>query len=158
MTTRSQKTKAVEQLVSIEQETPLSGNVQIENPAVETSKSPKVQTENQEEINDSLRKGNLSDLFKSLAENQKEMLKLIAPVAKELATLTVPEKYDSESENVPPTVKSTPVKSKTTATTLKTTPVNDHNRHVSKTTVGYQKNKNVCKLPINHPKTFSKSE
>ena len=32
MTTRSQKRKAVEQLVSIDQETPLSGNDQNENP------------------------------------------------------------------------------------------------------------------------------
>ena len=50
------------------------------------------------------------------------MLKLIAPVAKKQATLTVSEKSDSESKNVPPTVTSTPVKSKTTATTLKTIP------------------------------------
>ena len=68
----------------------------------------------------------LSDLTKIIAENQKEMLKLMAPVAKK-QTLTVPEESDSESENVPPTVTSTPVKSKTTATTLKTTPVNSRN-------------------------------
>ena len=42
-------------------------------------------------------------------------------------TLTVLEKSDSESENVPPTVTSTSVKSKTTATTLKTTSVNSGN-------------------------------
>ena len=64
MTTRIQKRKAVEQLVSIKQETLLGGNVQIENPAVETSESPKVQTENQEEINASLRKKFYQTLLK----------------------------------------------------------------------------------------------
>ena len=57
-----------------------------------------------------LRKEILSDLTKILAENQKEMLKLIEPVAKRQTTLTVPEKSDSECENFPPTVSSTPVK------------------------------------------------
>ena len=127
MTTRSQKRKAVEELVSVDQETPLSGNNQSENPVVGTSKSPKVQTENLEEISSSLRKEILSDLAKILAENQKEMLRLIAPVAKKQTTLTVPEESDSESENVRPTVTSTPVKSRTTATTKKTTPVNKRN-------------------------------
>ena len=59
-TTRSQKRKAVakrEELVFVDQETPLSENNQTKNPVVGTSKSPKVRTE-------------------------KEMLKLIAPVAK----------------------------------------------------------------------------
>ena len=46
MTTRSQKRKAVEELVSVDQETPLSGNNQCENPVQETSKSLKVRTEN----------------------------------------------------------------------------------------------------------------
>ena len=59
-TTRSQKRKTVvkrEELVFVDQETPLSENNQTKNPVVGTSKSPKVRTE-------------------------KEMLKLIAPVAK----------------------------------------------------------------------------
>ena len=47
---------------------------------------------------------------------------------KNQTTLTVPEESDSESENVPPTVTSTPVKSKTTAATLKTTPGNSRNK------------------------------
>ena len=51
----------------------------------------------------------------------------MAPVAEKQTTLTAPEESDSESQNVPPTVVSTPVKSKTTATTLKTTPVNCRN-------------------------------
>ena len=66
-------------------------------------------------IKSTLRKEILSDPTKILAENQKEMLKWMAPVAKKKHTLTVPEESDSESENVPPTVTSTPVKSKTTA-------------------------------------------
>ena len=121
MTTRSQKRKAIEELVSVDRETPLSGNNQNENPVVGTTKSPKVQTENLEEIKSTLRKEILSDLTKVLAENQKEMLKLTAPVAKKLAILTVPEDSDSEFENVPPAITSRAVKSKTTATTLKTT-------------------------------------
>ena len=51
MTTRSQKRKAVEEMVSVDQETPLSGNSQSENPVVGTSKSPKVRTEILEEKN-----------------------------------------------------------------------------------------------------------
>ena len=41
--------------------------------------------------------------------------------------MTGPEESDSESENVPSAVTSTPVKAKTTTTTLKTTPVNSRN-------------------------------
>ena len=48
MITRSQKRRAVVQLISIEQEAPLSGNDQNENPVAGTSKSPKVQAENLE--------------------------------------------------------------------------------------------------------------
>ena len=83
--------------------------------------------ENLEEIKSTLRKEVQSDLTKILAENQKEILKLIAPVAKKPATLAVPEESDSVSENVPQSITSTPVKSKATATTLKTTPVNSRN-------------------------------
>ena len=128
MTTRSQKRKAVEELVSAEIDTPLAGNSQNINPVVGTSKSPKVQTENLEEMKSALRKEIMSDLAKILAENQKEMLKLIAPVAKKQPTLTVPEETDSESENVPATATSTPVKTKTTTANPKITPVNSCNR------------------------------
>ena len=55
------------------------------------------------------------------------MLKLIAPVAKKQSALTVPEETDSESENVPATATSTPIKTKITATNHKTTPVNSRN-------------------------------
>ena len=47
-----------------------------------------------------LRKEILSDLTKVLAENQKEMLKVLAPVAKKQTTLTVPEESYSEFETV----------------------------------------------------------
>ena len=50
MTTRRQKRKAVEELVSVDQETPLRGNNQSENPVAGTSESPQVGTENLEEI------------------------------------------------------------------------------------------------------------
>ena len=62
MTTRSQKRKAVEGLVSAEIETPLAGNSLNINPVVRTSKSPKVQTENLEEMKSALRKKIMSDL------------------------------------------------------------------------------------------------
>ena len=71
MTTRSQKRKAVEELVSTEMETPITEANQNLNPVVGTSKSPKVITENLEEIKSSLRKEIMSDLSKILAENQK---------------------------------------------------------------------------------------
>ena len=95
---------------------------------VGTSKSPKVQTEYLEKIKSTLWKEIQSDLTKILAENRKEMLKLKAPVAKKQAILTVPKDSDSESENVPPAITSTPVKFNTTTTTLKPTPVNSRNR------------------------------
>ena len=46
MTTRSQKRKAVEELVFVDQETPLGRNDQSENPEVGTSKSPKFRAKN----------------------------------------------------------------------------------------------------------------
>ena len=112
MTTRIQKRKAVEELVSAEIETPLAGNSQNINLVAGTSKSPKVHTENLEELKSTLRKEIMSDLTKILAENQEEILKLIAPVAKKQSALTVPEETDSDSENVPATATSTPIKIK----------------------------------------------
>ena len=69
----------------------------------------------------------MSDLTKILAENQKEMLKLIAPTSKK-TIITATEETDSESENVPENATSTPIKTKTTATTRKITPVNSRNK------------------------------
>ena len=62
MTTGSQKSKAVEELVSADIKTPLAGNSQNINPVAGTSKSPKVHTENLEEIKSTLRKEIMSDL------------------------------------------------------------------------------------------------
>ena len=127
MTTRSQKRKAVEELVSTEIETPMPETTQNLNPVEGTSKS-RVLYENLEEIKSSLRKEIMSDPTKILAENQKEMLKLIAPPVKKQTIITATEETDSESENIPENATSTPIKNKTTATTRKITPVNSRNR------------------------------
>ena len=129
MTTRSQKRKAVEELVSTEIETPMPETSQNLNPVAGTSESPRVLTENLEEIKSSLRKEIMSDLTKILAENQKEMLKLLAPTSKEQTIITATEETDSESENVPENATSTPIKTKPTATTRKITPVNSRNNY-----------------------------
>ena len=99
MTTSSHKRKAVEEVVSVDQDAPLSGKNQNENPVAGTNKSPNVRTEKLEELKSTLRKEILADLTSSLAENQKEMHRLIAPFAKKQPTLTVLEESDSESEN-----------------------------------------------------------
>ena len=72
MTTRSQKRKAVEELVSAERETPLAGSSQNINPVAGTSKSPKEHTENLEEMKFALRKEIMSDLAKILAETKRK--------------------------------------------------------------------------------------
>ena len=127
MTTRSQKRKAVEELVSTEIGTPIPETSQNLNPVAGTSKSSRVLTENLGEIKSSLRKEIMSDLTKILAENQKEMLKLIAPTTKKQAIVAVTEETDSESENDPENATSTPIKTKITATTHRITPVNSRN-------------------------------
>ena len=128
MTTRSQKRKAAEELVSTEVETPLPEISQNENPvAGRTSKSPRVISENLEDIKTTLRKEIMSDFTKILAENQKEVLKLIAPPIKKQTFITAVGETDSEPENIPENATSTPIKNKTTATTRKITPVNSRN-------------------------------
>ena len=127
MTTRSQKINAVEELVSTEIKTPIPETSENLNPVAGTSKSPRVLTENLEEIKSSLRKEIMSDLTKILAENQKEMLKLIAPTSKKQTVITASVETDSESENVPENATSTPIKTKTIATTRNITPVNSRN-------------------------------
>ena len=72
MTTRSQKAKAVEELVSFVQEIPLGGNNQSENPVAGTSKSPKVRAENLEEIKYTFGKEISFYLTKILAENHRK--------------------------------------------------------------------------------------
>ena len=127
MTTRSQKRKAIEELVSTEMETPIPETSQNLNPVAGTSKSPRVITENLEEIKSSLRKEIMSELTKILAENQKEMLKLIAAPVKKQTVIATTEETDSESENIPENATSTPIKNKTTATNRKITPINSRN-------------------------------
>ena len=127
MTTRSQKRKAAEELVSTEVETPLPEISQNENPVAGTSKSPRVISENLEDIKTTLRREIMSDLTKILAENQKEMLKLLAPPIKKQTFITAVGETDSEPENIPENATSTPIKNKTTATTRKITPVNSCN-------------------------------
>ena len=68
----------------------------------------------------------MSDLTRILAESQKEMLKLIAPLNKKQTVLMNAQDSDSEPENVSVARTSTPVKTHT-ATSSKTTPVNSRN-------------------------------
>ena len=82
MTTRSQKRKAVAEIVSGEFEASVAENNHLENLIAGPSKSFRVQHENLDEIKTSLRKEIMSVLAKVMAENQKEMLKLIAPLNK----------------------------------------------------------------------------
>ena len=83
MTTRSQKRKTTVEAASVSLETPIDENNQIEKLVAWPSKSPKIHSEYLDDIKTSLRKEITSDLTKILAENQKEMLKLIAPARKE---------------------------------------------------------------------------
>ena len=57
----------------------------------------------------------MSGLTKSLAENQKGVLKLIAPAVKKPVTLQNLENSDSEPENVFLKTTSTPIKTKKSA-------------------------------------------
>ena len=81
---------------------------------------------NTDGIKASLRKEILSDLSKRLAENQKEMLKLIAPLSRKRPICTNDQHSDSGPENISVARTSTPVKT-TIATSSKTTPVNSRN-------------------------------
>ena len=134
MTTRSQKRKAAEELVSTEIETQLPEISQNENPVAGTSKSPRVISENLEDIKTILRKKIMTDLTRILAETQKEMLKLIAPESKKQAIIRTSEETDSDPENIPENSTSTPIKTKTTATTNKITPVNSRNSLIATAT------------------------
>ena len=126
MTTRSQKRKAVAELVSGDFETSITENFPPETLVASSSKIPRIEPENLAEIKTSLRKEIMSDLTKLLAENQKEMLKLIAPLNKKQTVYMNAQDSDSEQENVSVARTSTPVKIHT-ATNSKTTPVNSRN-------------------------------
>ena len=141
MTTRSQKRKAAEELISTEIETSLPENTSSVNPVAGTSKSPKISADNLEEIKLSLRKEIMSDLTKILAENQKEMLKLIAPTAKKQPVIRSAEESDSDHDNIPENATSTPIRNRTTATASKTTPINSRNK-------SYSRNPEYCELDV----------
>ena len=68
----------------------------------------------------------MSDLTKVLAENQKEMLKLIAPLNKKQPVRLNDQDSDSEPENISVARTSTPVKT-TNTTNSKTTPNRSRN-------------------------------
>ena len=126
MTTRSQKRKAVAELVSGDFETSVTENFPPETLVASSSKIPRVEPESLTEIKTSLRSEIMSDPAKILAENQKEMLKLIAPLNKKQNVLANAQDSDSETENVSVARTSTPVKTHNT-TNSKTTPVNSRN-------------------------------
>ena len=123
MTTRSQRRKAVAELVSGDFETSVTENSLPENFVVSSSKSSRMQPENLDELKTSSRKEIMFDLTKVLAENQKEMLKLIAPLSIKRPIHLQERDSDSEPENTSVARTSTPVKI-TTTTNSKTTPVN----------------------------------
>ena len=126
MTTRSQKRKAVAELVSGDFETSVTENFPPETLVASSSKIPRIESEGLAEIKTSLRKEIMSDLTKILAENQKEMLKLIAPLNKKQTVHMNVQDSDSEVENVSVARTSTPVKTHN-ATNSKTTPINSRN-------------------------------
>ena len=128
MTTRSQKRKAVAEIVSGDFEASLAENDTTENLAAGPSKNPRLEPKNLEEIKTSLREEILSDLTKILAENQKEMLKLIAPLNRKQPVRLENPDLDSDPK-VSVTRTSTPVKSNT-ATVPKTTPSNSRNNWI----------------------------
>ena len=96
MTTRSQTRKAVE---------------------LHYCKGPKLHSVNLDAIETSLRQGIMSDWAKMLAENQKEMLKLITSTTKKVLILHNLEDCDSEAENTFTAPTSTPIKSRATLRT-----------------------------------------
>ena len=130
MTTRSQKSKAVAELVCGELEArKIVENNQHENLIAGPSNSPNVQPENIKEIKTSLRKEIISDLAKLLAENQMKIMKLVAPPAKNSSAHLNGQDSDSETENISVACTSKPVKTNTAAP--KTTPINSRNRSKS---------------------------
>ena len=129
MTTRSQKRKIVAELVSGDFETSVTENFPPDTLVASSSKIPRIEPEGLAEIKTSLRKEIMSDLTKILAENQKEMLKLIAPLNKKQTGHVNVQDSDSETENVSVPRTSTPVKTHNAANS-KTTPINSRNRYL----------------------------
>ena len=112
MTTRIQKRKAVADVASGDFEVFIAENSQPKNLVAGPTKSPKIQHEKLDEIKTLLRKELMSDLATFLAENQKEMLRLIAPSVKKHAILQNVNDYDSETENKLPASTSKPINQK----------------------------------------------
>ena len=126
MTTRSQKRNAVAEIVPGELESSVAENNSSENPVAGPSNTPRVEPENLEEIKTSLRREIMSDLTEILAENQKEMLELIAPLDKKQPVCLNVQDSESDPENI--TVARTSTLLKTyTAISSKTTPSNSRN-------------------------------
>ena len=100
MTTRSQKRKTAAELVSGDFEASIAENNTTENLVTGPSKNPRKEPENLEEIKTSLRREIMTDLTKILAENQKEMLKLIAPLNKKQPVCSNVQDSDSDPENI----------------------------------------------------------
>ena len=132
MTNRSQKRRAVAELASGDFETSEAENIPSEGLIASSSKGPKTESENLDEIKTSLRKEIPADLTKILAENQKEMLKLIAPLSRKRPISANVQESDSEPEDVSVARTSTPVKT-ITAASSRTTPVNSRNISFSRT-------------------------
>ena len=107
MTTKSQKRRAVAELVFGDFEASVTENIPSEDPIAGPGKTLRLEPD---EIKTSLRKEILSDLSKILAENQNEMPKLIAPLSKKRPIRTDDQDTDSESENISVARTSTPVK------------------------------------------------
>ena len=129
LTTRSQKRRAVAELVSIDFEASVIENIPSEDLIAGPSKTLRFEPDNLDEIKTSLRKEISSDLSKILAENQKERLKLIAPLNRKRSVYTNDQYTDSEFENISVARTSTPVKT-ITATNSKTTPNNSRNTNL----------------------------
>ena len=100
MTTRSQKRKAVAELVSGDFEASVTENYPPENLVASSCNSPRIQPENVDEIKTSLGKEIMSNLTKKLAENRKEMLKLIAFLSKKRPFHLEGRDSDSEPEDI----------------------------------------------------------
>ena len=77
-TTRRQKRNAVAELVSGDFDASIAEKNTTENLVAGPSKNPRIEPENLEKRKTSLRREIMTDSTKILAENQKEMLKLIA--------------------------------------------------------------------------------
>ena len=131
MTTGSQKRKATTEVASGELEASSAETYQVKSCVSSTSKSPRIQTLNLDEIKTCLRREIMADLTKILGENQKQMFDLITPAVRKTNVIQNLDNSDSEAENILPNTTSTLIKTK--ATTSKYTPVNSRNNKFHET-------------------------